>query len=167
MPPTQVPKSERQLLKLTQYVGALCLGVMFGFIGSIESINPQIVFSLNWKVWVGLVFFGLFFWWLLGRIFASVEEDNNSKTSTRKPFFWMLFFCLTIAGLTLGGFIWTLTETNESRLRDVIIGNIIAFWVIGFCVLLVWNLFQFFEENSAEAEKRFNEEHNIPDGSDD
>ena len=74
---------------------------------------------------------------------------------------------LTIAGLTLGGFIWTLTETNESRLRDVIIGNIIAFWVIGFCVLLVWNLFQFFEENSAEAEKRFNEEHNIPDGSDD
>jgi hypothetical protein len=163
MPNAPVPDSERQFLILIQYAGALCLGIMFGFFGSIESINPQIVFSLNWKVWVGLFGGGLFSWWALGRIFASAEAADSEKTGDRRPLFWMLVFCFVVAGLTLAGFVWSLRETSESRIRDVIIGNAIAIWVLGFACVLVWNTVRFFEENSAEAEKQFNREHNIPD----
>jgi len=66
-----------------------------------------------------------------------------------------------VTGLTLAGFVYSLKGTSESKVRDVIIGNVIAVWVVAFCCLLVWNLIQFFEENSAEAERKFNEERGI------
>ncbi len=163
MPDVPVPESERQFLKLTQYGGALCLGIMFGFIGSIESINPQIVFSANWKAWVGLFGGGWFSWWVMGRIFAAAEAADSSQKRDRRPFFWMLVFCFVVAGLTLAGFVWSMRAMNENRMRDMIIGNVIALWVVGFCCLLIWNMVQFFEENSAEAEKQFNREHNLPE----
>lgn len=159
MSESSVPESERQFLILTQYAGAFALGAMFALFGSIEGINPRLEFSLNWKVYVGFFGGGGFSWWIIGRIFAAALEADRAGTavSKRKPIFWMLVFCFIVVGFTLGGFIWSLRDMPDNRMRDVLIGNAIAVWVIGFCCLLVWNLVQFFEENSAEEEKKFNE----------
>ena len=155
--------NEHRFLKLTQWAGAFSLAVMFGFFGAIDGINPRIEFSINWKVWVGFLGGGAFCFWVIGKIFVLAEEADRDKTkaSNRRPLFWTLVFCFIVVGLTLAGFVYSLKGTSESQVRDVIIGNVIAIWVVGFCCLLVWNLIQFFEENSAEAEKKFNEEHGI------
>ncbi len=158
---SETNQSEQQFLKLTQLGGGGCLGLMFGFIASIESINPRVSFSLNWMVPVGFVGGGLIVWWILGRIFAAAQNPEAKGGGKRKPLFWMLFFCFLTVGLTLAGFIWSLQDTPSSRMKDVIIGNAIALWVVGFGCLLVWNLIQYFEENSAEAERKFNEEHGV------
>ena len=154
-----VPKSERQFLLLIQYAGAFGLGVMFALFGSIEGINPRLQFTLNWKVFAGFFGGGGIAWWIIGHIFSSALEADRMGTqhSKRKPIFWMLVFCFIVAGLTMAGFIWSLRDMPDSRIKDVIIGNGIAIWVVGFCCVLVWNLVQFFEESSAEEEKKFNE----------
>lgn len=139
---------------------------MFGFIASIESINPRVSFSFNWMVPVGLFGGGLFVWWILGRIFATAADSGAHAGGKRKPLFWMLFFCFLIVGLTIAGFVFSLRDTPANRMKDVIIGNAIAIWVVGFGCLLVWNLIQYFEENSADAERRFNEEHGIDSSKD-
>jgi|GEM_PF-791530 len=154
-------QAEQQFLKLTQLGGAAALGIMFAFIASIESVNPRVVFSFNWLVPVGFFGGGGFVWWVLGRIFTSAADPESRGGSKRKPLFWMIFFCFLIAGLTIAGFAWSLREIPVDRMRDVIIGNAIAIWVVGFGCLLVWNLIQYFEENSAAAEKRFNQDHGI------
>lgn len=158
MSPTPTPDSEKQFFKLTQLGGAVCLGVLFAFIGSIESVNPKVAFAWNWKVFVGLFGGGGVVWWLLGMMFASAEAQDTGQTTKRKPLFWMLFFCLVTGGVTLGGFAFAMKETPDSRMRDVIIGSAAAFWVIGFCCLMVWRLIQFLEEDSARGEEQFRRE---------
>ncbi|MGB0579708.1 MAG: hypothetical protein ACPGVU_08420 [Limisphaerales bacterium] len=154
-----VTKSERQFLLLIQYAGAFSLGAMFALFGSIDEINPRLQFSLNWKVYTGFFAGGGISWWIIGHIFsAAIEADKTGNTvSKRKPIFWMLVFCFIVIGLTLGTFIWSLWDMPDNRMRDVIIGNVIAVWAVGFCCILVWNLVQFFEESSAEEEKKFSE----------
>ena len=152
------PETERQFLRLTQLGGAGCIAVLFAFIGSIEGVNPRVVFGLNWKVFVG--FFGGFgvVWWLLGMLFASAEAEDSGEQTRRKPVFWMLFFCLVTGGVTLGGFAFAMKETPDSKFRDVVFGTVAAVWVIGFCCLMIWRLIQFLEEDSARGEEQFRRE---------
>lgn len=154
----ETPNTEREFLKLTQLGGAFCLGVLFAFIGSIESVNPTVSFSLNWKVFAGLFGGGGFVWWLLGMVFASAEAEDEGRQGTRKPVFWMLFFCFVTGGITLAGFAFAMKETPDNRMRDVIIGSTVAVWVIGFCCLMIWRLIQFLEEDSARGEEQFRRE---------
>lgn len=161
MTPTDTTRSAQQLLQLTRFGGGLSLGAMFGLIASIESINPRIVFSLNWLVPVGFFAGGGLVWWVLGRIFSSAGNPDGDGEQKNKSLFWMLFFCLLVVGLTLAGFASALHGTPSSRLRDVIFGNAIAIWAIGFCGLMVWHFIQYFEQESSRAEKKFNEEHGI------
>jgi hypothetical protein len=155
MSKSPTPETESQFLKLTQLGGALCLGVMFGFIASIESVNPSVSFSLNWKVFVGVFGGGGLVWWLLGMVFASAAAEDAGQAGGRKPVFWMLFFCFLCGGVTLGGFAFAMKETPGNRVRDVMIGSAVAFWVIGFCCMMVWRLIQFLEEDSARGEEQF------------
>jgi len=152
------PNSEKQFLQLTRLGGAGCLAVLFAFIGSIESVNPRVAFSLNWKVFVGFFVGFALVWWLLGMMFASAEAEDSGEQTKRKPLFWMLFFCLFAGGVTLAGFAFAMKETPDSKFRDVMFGTVAAVWVIGFCCLMVWRLIQFLEEDSARGEEQFRRE---------
>ncbi len=76
----------------------------------------------------------------------------------RNPVWWMIFFSLLTGGITLGGFAFSLKGTEREKLGDVIFGTVLAFWVLGFGGLLVWNLIRFIENDSKRAEEQFRAE---------
>lgn len=73
----------------------------------------------------------------------------------------MLLFSLLLAGLTIARFASALHGTAALRLRDVFVGSGVALWALCLCGLLISQFIQYFEEDSAEAEKKINEEHGI------
>lgn len=91
--------------KLPKAFGELSLGLgtKFSLFAAIESVNPKIVFSINWFVSVAFIGGGVV-WWGLERIFTTADESGTNGERKRIPLFWMLLFCLLLVGLTVVGF---------------------------------------------------------------
>ncbi len=160
-PDEKDPTSFHQVLEIARIGAAIGIGAMFGFIGSIDSVNPRVELSFNWKVVVGVLGGGWFVWWVLGKIFGTAEDKDaqrDTKAARRNPVAWMIFFALLVGGLTLGGFAWSLNGTESEKLGDVIFGTVMAFWILGFGGLLIWNLIRFIEEDSRRGEEAFRKE---------
>ena len=146
-------KSERESrISLEWLVTISCtvaMGSAVAFVFSIESVNPTVVFGLNWKVWHSFpIVSWLTLWGCRSLFFSSDGSEAAANTSRRR---W--FYGLTVLGLggSIAGMAYSLRGVSQEKLLDVGFGVLLAAIFLSIAFYLFLTTIRFLEAD----EKRY------------
>lgn len=146
MKPSAPRDPEHDFLRLLQYSGAGCLGLVAAFIESIKSVNPTLRFELSF--WTLLAFAAVTgaAWYVMERVFFRALAEGRQP-----PVKLVIGFTALLSLGTLAGFAMSLRGVSDERQRDMLVGTswaVLALSIVGFAF---WKVVQFLERDAAKT----------------
>jgi len=137
---------------------AFSLGVMSGFLCSIQQVNPGLKIEFTFGSLAAFIAAavggGVFARLMLRDVFASPESAAGSHTARRKNGRRISMIVLAVV-LNLGmlaSFFYALKGVAHEKLFDVAVGTVMAVFALSIVALMIWRVAHFLEQDSHSTE---------------
>lgn len=149
----QASKHDRAFMRMVEFSTGVSLGLMTGFLFSIQRVNPRIEFAVTgWSV-AACVMSGILCWMachlFFRRLLALDEIENPGGLNKKKLLFrWVIFFSIALILESLLGVIHGLKGIESGKLGEVLQGMGAAFFVLTIAGFVLWKLTRFVESDT-------------------
>ncbi len=140
-------------MRMVEFSTGVSLGLMTGFLFSIQRVNPRIEFAVTgWSV-AACVMSGILCWMachlFFRRLLALDEIENPGGLNKKKLLFrWVIFFSIALILESLLGVIHGLKGIESGKLGEVLQGMGAAFFVLTIAGFVLWKLTRFVESDT-------------------
>jgi hypothetical protein len=149
----QASKHDRAFMRMVEFSTGLSLGLMTGFLFSIQRVNPRIEFAITGWSLAAFVVSG-FLCWMASHLFfrrlLALDEGRAEGGLDKKRllFRWLIFFAVALVIESILGVIHGLRGIESSQLGQVLQGMGAAFFVVSLAGFVFWKLTRFVESDA-------------------